>query len=96
MLGFAEGGAHVIDAVGARENHVGDAVLAQQRELISEKRTIQQRNDRFRARHGERTQPRALAAREDDGLGRRAGVYAPGAQGCASLMSITGMPSRIG
>jgi hypothetical protein len=52
----------------------------------------EQRHDRLGPRERERAQPRALAAGEDDGLG---GGYAPD-QGSASLMSITGMPSRIG
>jgi len=33
--------------------------------------------------------------RQDDGLGGGAGAYAPGAQGCASLISSTGIP-RLG
>ena len=96
MLGLAERYAHVVDAVGAGEDHVGDAVLAQQRELIGKERPVEQRHHRLGARERERPQARALAAREDDRLGGGPGAYAPGAQGCASLISITGMPSRIG
>ena len=36
----------------------------------------------------------ALAAGEYDGL--RGARYVPGVQGCASLINITGIPSRIG
>jgi hypothetical protein len=65
-------------------------VAAQERELVGEKRNVEQRDDRLRAGVRQGAQPRALAARQDDG------GYAPGVQGCASLMSITGMPSRMG
>ena len=64
----------------------------QQRELVGEERPPQQGHHRLGAGQRERPEPRALAAGEDDGLG---GGYAPD-QGSASVMSITGMPSRIG
>src|SRR5262249_14247290 len=94
MLGLAERLLDVVHAVGAGEDDVGDAVLAQQRELPGEEGTAQQRHHRLGARQRERPQPRALTAGEDDGLG--GARYGPGAQGNASLISITGMPSRIG
>ena len=96
MLGLAERGAHVVDAVGAGENHVGHAVLAQQRELVGEEGTVQERHHRLGAGKRQRPQPGALAAGQDDRLSGGAGAYAPGVQGCASLISITGIPSRIG
>jgi hypothetical protein len=67
-----------------------DAMAAQQRQLIGEERNVEERDDGLRAGIGQRAQPRALAARQDDG------GYAPGVQGCASLISMTGMPSRMG
>ena len=83
---------HVVDAIGAGQDHVGDAVGLQQRELVGEERPPQQWHHRLGAGQREGAQPRAPAAGEDDRLG---GGYAPD-QGSASLMSITGMPSRIG
>ena len=96
VLGFAERRAHVVDAVGAGEDDVGHAVLAQQRQLVGEEGSVEQRHHRLGAGERQRPQPRALAPGQDDGLGGGAGAYAPGAQGCASLISITGIPSRIG
>ena len=71
-------------------------MLPQQRELISEEGPVEQRHHRLGAGERQGPQPRALATGQDDGLGGGAGAYAPGAQGCASLISITGIPSRIG
>jgi hypothetical protein len=71
-------------------------VLAQQRQLVGEEGPVEQRDHRLGARERERAEARALAAREDDRLGGGPGAYPPGAQGVASLISITGMPSRIG
>jgi hypothetical protein len=68
-------------------------VLAQQGELVCQERPAKQRNDGLGPGQRERPQPRALAAGEDDGLG--GALYVPGDQGCASLISITGMSSRI-
>mgnify|MGYP003694024333 CR=1 FL=1 len=51
---------------------------------------LSERDDRLGPIVGERPEPGALAAREDDG------GYLAGAQGSASPISITGMPSRIG
>jgi len=69
-------------------------VITEQRELIGEKWTVQQWHDGLCAGQREGTQARALTAGEDDGL---SGVgLAHGFQGCASSISITGMPSRIG
>ena len=63
-------------------------------ELVREERTIQQGHDGLGARQRQRAQACALTTGEDDGL---SGVGAAhGFQGCASSISITGMPSRIG
>jgi hypothetical protein len=69
-------------------------VRAQQGELPGEERAVQHGDHRLGASQRQRAQTRALAAGQDDRLGGPR--YAPGAQGWASLMSITGMPSRIG
>src|SRR5581483_10621472 len=82
------------DAVGAGENDVGDPVRAQQRQLPRQERPVEHGHHRLGARERQRPQTRALAAGEDDGLG--GALQAPGAQGCASLISMTGMPSRMG
>lgn len=69
----------------------------EQRKLVGEQGTVQERNDGFRPREGQRAQAGALAAGQDHRLpGPVAGRYGPGDQGCASLISITGMSSRIG
>jgi hypothetical protein len=68
-------------------------VLAQQGQLVRQERSTEQGHDGLGPGQGERPQPRALAAGEDDGLG--GALYVPGDQGCASLISITGMSSRI-
>jgi hypothetical protein len=47
-------------------------VLAQEGELVGEERLAEQGDDRLRPLEGERAQPRALAAGQDDGLGGRA------------------------
>lgn len=65
-------------------------MTAEQRELVGEEGDVQERDDRLGSGQSERPEPGALAAREDDR------AYFPGAQGSASLISITGMPSRIG
>ena len=97
VLGVTEGGAHVVDAVGAREDDVRDAVGPQQGELIREEGAIQERNHGLRARERQGTQTRSLAAGQNDRLqGMGSGHYLPGDQASASLMSITGIPSRIG
>ena len=93
LLAIAQGLPHVVDAVRARQDDVGHAVLAQQGELVGQERHAEQRDDGLRAGEGQRPQARALAAGEDDGLGRA--LYVPGDQGWASLISITGMSSRI-
>ncbi len=46
-----------------------DAVPAQQRDLVGEEGMIEERHHRLGAAQGERPQPRALAAGQDDGLG---------------------------
>jgi hypothetical protein len=94
MLGLAQRLADVVDTVRAGQDHVGDAVLSQQRQLVGEERPAEQRHDGFRALQGQRPQACALATGQDDGLGRRR--YLAGDQDSASLISITGMPSRIG
>jgi len=67
-----------------------DAVPAEQRELVGEERNVQERDDGLGPDQGQRAQPGALAPGEDDG------AYPLGVQGSASLISITGMPSRMG
>jgi len=64
-------------------------VPAEQRELVGEERDVEERDDRLGDREGQWPQSRALTPRQDDR------GYWP-AQGSASLISITGMPSRIG
>ena len=96
VLGIAEGRAHVLHAVGARQDDVGDTVRPQQRELIREEGAIEERNHRLRPRQGQGAQARALAAGQDHGLQCPIGHYLGGDQGSASLISITGIPSRIG
>ncbi|OLB93808.1 MAG: hypothetical protein AUH30_19130 [Candidatus Rokubacteria bacterium 13_1_40CM_68_15] len=96
VLGLAESLPDVVDAVRAGEDDVGDAVVAEQRELVGEERPIQQGHDRLRAHQRQWAQPCALATGEDDGLSRVGAAHALGFQGCASSISITGMPSRIG
>jgi hypothetical protein len=63
---------------------------AQEGELIGEERPVEERDDGLGAAQREGAQPRALPPGEDDG------AYAPGVQETASLMSMTGMPSRMG
>ena len=86
----AHGRAHRVHHVGAGEHDVPHAVAREEGELIGEERDVQQRDDRLGPVVGEGTQPRALAPREDDR------AYLVGAQGSASPMSITGIPSRMG
>ena len=64
--------------------------MREQRELIGEEGNIQQGDNRLGPIVGERPEPGSLAAREDDG------GYLAGAQGSASPISITGIPSRMG
>jgi hypothetical protein len=71
VLGLAERLADVVDAVGAGQDHVGDAVLAQEGELVGEEGTAEQRDDGFGATQRERAQPRPLTPGQDDGLGGR-------------------------
>jgi hypothetical protein len=65
-------------------------MAAQERQLIGEEGNVEKRNNGLGARGRQGAEPRALPPGQDDG------GYVPGVQGCASLMSITGMPSRIG
>jgi hypothetical protein len=65
-------------------------VLAKEGELVREERDVEERNDGLGSREGEGAQARPLSAGQDDR------GYALGAQGSASLISMTGMPSRIG
>ncbi len=62
----------------------------EERELIGEEGDIEQGDDRLGPIVSERPEPGALPAREDDG------GYLAGAQGSASPISITGIPSRMG
>ncbi len=80
----------LVHHVGAGQDHVGDAVLAEQGELVGDERDVEERNDRLGRGQRQRPEPGALTAREDDR------GYFVGAQGSASLISITGMPSRTG
>ena len=54
--------------VAEREHHLVDAMLGEPRELPLEERLIGDREERLRRRVGERSQPGALAADEDDRL----------------------------
>ena len=64
---------------------------------VREEGAIQERNHGLRARERQGTQTRSLAAGQNDRLqGMGSGHYLPGDQASASLMSITGIPSRIG
>ena len=74
----------------SRTARVPDPMAREQRKLVGEEGKVEQRDDRLGPIVGERPEPGALAAREDDG------GYLVGAQGSASAMSITGMPSRMG
>jgi len=65
-------------------------VAPQHGQLIGEKGHVEERHHGLRARVGQGPEPRALPTGQDD----RAQV--PGVQGWASLISITGMPSRMG
>ena len=86
----AHGGPHRVHHVGAGQHRVPDPMAREQRELVGEKGNVEQRDDRLGPIIGERPEPGALATREDDG------GYLVGAQGSASEISITGMPSRMG
>src|SRR4026207_1779708 len=71
--------AAVVDAVGGGENDVGDAVRAEQRELVREEGPAEQRDDGLRAPQGQRPQPRALATGPAERpSGRRPPAGAPG------------------
>src|SRR5207249_11249404 len=97
LAGGAERRGAGANAVGAGGDEVGDAVLARQSELEGEEGTVGERHDRLGAREREGAQPRPLAARQNHGLSRSlARHYRPGDQASASLISITGIPSRIG
>ena len=82
--------AHVVDAIRARQDGVGHTVHAQQAQLVGEERLVQDRHDRLRTGQREGTKTRALSAGEDYGL------CGGGVHGSASVVSMTGMPSRIG
>src|SRR3990172_10165799 len=86
----AHGPPDLVHEIGARQHGAPDPVPAQQRQLVGQERDVEERDDRLRARVRQGAQARTLAPGQDDG------GYVPGVQGCASLMSITGMPSRIG
>ena len=80
----------LVHHVGAGQDHVGDAVLVEEGELVGDERDVEERDDRLGRGQRQRPEPGALTAREDDR------GYVVGAQGSASLISITGMPSRTG
>ena len=67
---IAQGLPHVVDAVRAGEDDVGDAVRAKQRELIGEERPVHERHDGFRPCEREGTESRPLPAGQDDRLAR--------------------------
>ena len=78
-----------LDEVRAGEHDIPHPVTAQQGELVMEEGDVEERDDGLGAGERQRTKPGALAARQDYRGSR-------GVQGSASLMSMTGMPSRIG
>jgi hypothetical protein len=82
--------ADLVDEVGAGEDHVGDPVMREQVELVGEEGNVEQRDGRLGLGQRQRPEPGTLSSRKDDG------GQLPGVQGTASLMSMTGMPSRIG
>ena len=86
----AHGLADLVHEIGAGQDDALHPVTTQQGQLVGEERNVEERDDRLGAGVGQGTQSRALTTRQDDR------GYAPGVQGCASLMSITGMPSRMG
>src|SRR3972149_2620898 len=86
----AHGPPDLVHEIGARQHGAPDPVPAQEGQLVGQERDVEQRDDRLRARVRHGAQARTFAPGQDDG------GYVPGVQGCASLMSITGMPSRIG
>ena len=97
LAGVAQGRADVVHAIGAGEDDVGDAVLAQQGELEGEEGTVEEWHDGLRAREREGAQTRPLSAGQNHRLSRSlARHYRPGDQAVASLISMTGIPSRIG
>ena len=57
-----------VGQVAERQHHLVDAVGRQPVELALDEREVDDRQQRLRRRVGERTQPGALAADEDDGL----------------------------
>jgi hypothetical protein len=83
----AHGPPDLVHEIGARQHCAPDPVPAEQGQLVGQERDVEQRDDRLRARARQGAQARTLAPGQDDG------GYVPGVQGCASLMSITGMPS---
>ena len=79
VAGVAERPAHVVHPVGARQDDVADPVLAKEGDLVGEEGVIEERDHRFGSTEGERSEPRALSAGEDDGLGRyRSGTHGSG------------------
>jgi hypothetical protein len=54
--------------VGDGEDHVAHAVRAEHRELVGEKRDVQQRHDRLRPLEGQRPEPRSQPSGQDHGL----------------------------
>ena len=62
----------------------------EQVQLVGEEGDVQERNDGFGRAERERAEPRALTTGEDDR------AYLAPVQGSASLISMTGMPSRTG
>ncbi len=70
-------------------------MLAEERELVGDERDVEKRDDRLGGGERQRAEPRALTAGEDD-RGYFVGAPFDYAQGSASLISITGMPSRTG
>ena len=73
--------------IAAREDHVVDAVAAQQVDLVRHERPVDQRHHRLGARVGERAQARARAAHEQHGL-RHAGPT-------PTWAGIRPMPSKV-
>ena len=88
--------------VGDGEDHVPHPVRAEHPELVGEERHVQQRDDRLRPLERQRPEPGPQSPGQDDRLHGhgwsppvRSGPSG-GAQSTASLISMTGMSSRMG
>ena len=75
--------------MGAGQDDVYNAVALEEGELVVEERNVEEGDDGLGTGERQRAEPGALAARQDYRGSR-------GVQGSASLISMTGIPSRIG